>query len=124
MIDAEVQRELANQRMREASVARALSNTIAAHRDSLQNRLSLVMQCHTGDVWLSRAASDSRFRVRSLEVATLARVTDDLDQVGLALERRGRELEDQARTQCQYADGLEAVLAGVALGGLGASGFA
>jgi hypothetical protein len=124
MMDAEVRRELANQQMREALAARALSETIAAHRDNLQNRLSPVIQSHTGDVWSSRAASHSRFRVRSLEAATLARVTDDLAQVRFALERQARELEAQARTQRQYADHLDAVLATVEVGGLGSSGFA
>jgi hypothetical protein len=124
MMEAEVRREVANQAMREAFVARALSSAIAAHEATLQSRLTPVIQRHTGGVWSSRAASHSRFRVRSLEADTLARVTDDLAHVRLALERRGRELDDQARTERQYADHLDAVLATVPLGGLGSSGFA
>ena len=124
MTEAEVRRAVANQQLGEASAARALSSAIATHEANLQSRLTPVIQRHTGDVWSSRAASHSRLRIRSLNDATLAQVTDDLAQLRFALECRGRELDDHARSLNQQADHVDAALAGLGLGGLGTGGFA
>jgi hypothetical protein len=109
---------------RQASVARELAVELGGRESRVRQRLTPVMQRHTDDVWSSRAASHSRLRVRSVQVATLLAVTDDLALVRLALDRRRDELEAQARAEHRQADLLEAALAATSIENMGTGGLA